>query len=357
MFDQDLTIKSHKGSYTARFVDDPFAVLSERLDGRAHLIIDQRVQDLYSAQLSGIGDYPSVLSIEATEPNKSLDKFPAYVDHLVKRKLRRDHRIIAVGGGIIQDITCFLAATMLRGVDWEFFPTTLLSQADSCIGSKSSINSGDAKNILGTFTPPRDIFISESFLATLENRDVRSGVGEMLKVHAIKGPEAFQQIAGDYDHLFADPSCMRGYIRASLEIKKEYIEVDEFDQGIRNIFNYGHSFGHAIEAATDFQIPHGIAVTIGMDMANFVAAKIGRCDEQHYLASRDVLRKNYAAYAAHPVPFDAFLSAISKDKKNIGQQLSLILPGKDRRVSKDQYDFSDALKAVFSEYLETARTI
>ncbi len=357
MSDQGLTIKSHKGSYWARFIDDPFAVLAERLHERAHLIIDQSVRDIYSAQLSCISGHPSVLSVEATEANKSLDKFPAFIDHFVENNLRRDHRIIAVGGGIIQDITCFLSATMLRGVDWEFLPTTLLSQADSCIGSKSSINSGDTKNILGTFTPPREIFISESFLETLENCDVRSGVGEMLKAHAIKGPDAFQQIARDYDCLFSDPLCMRGYIRASLEIKKEYIETDEFDQGIRNIFNYGHSFGHAIESATHFQIPHGIAVTIGMDMANYVAFRIGRCDEQHYLASHDVLRKNYAAFAAHPVPYEAFLSAISKDKKNIGQQLSLILPGRDRRVSKDIYDFSDELKAVFSEYLETARSI
>src|SRR5204862_184742 len=102
--------------------------------------------------------------------------------------------LLAVGGGITQDITCFLAATLLRGIDWHFYPTTLLAQADSCIGSKSSINVGAAKNILGTFPPPKQVTISTCFLDTLDPGDVRSGVGEMLKVHAIEGPGAFAKI-------------------------------------------------------------------------------------------------------------------------------------------------------------------
>ena len=141
-------------------------------------------------------------------------------------------------------------ATILRGVKWVFYPAALLSQADSCIGSKSSINCRGTKNILGTFTPPRKICLSINFLRTLELRELKSGVGEMLKVHAIAGSKDFQRIASDYQDLFNNSGMMLQRIRHSLEIKKEYIETDEFDQDQRLIYNYGHSFGHAIESAT-----------------------------------------------------------------------------------------------------------
>jgi 3-dehydroquinate synthase len=250
------------------------------------------------------------LAIEAIEPNKSLDKFPAYVDHLVSQKIRRGHTLIAIGGGIIQDITCFLAATMLRGIDWQFYPTTLLAQADSCIGSKSSINAGSAKNILGTFTPPNRIFISSRFLDTLPEGDVRSGVGEMLKVHVIDGPDSFNAISADYETLFEDRARMLHYMRRSLEIKQTYIEKDEFDRGPRLVFNYGHSFGHAIEGATKFGIPHGIAVTMGMDLANWISAEMGTGERSHYERMHPALAANYRGYEHHPVPLDEMMELI-----------------------------------------------
>ena len=107
---------------------------------------------------------------------------------MVDKKIRRGQFLIAIGGGIIQDITCFLASTVMRGLPWIFYPTTLLAQSDSCIGSKSSINSGAVKNILGTFTPPKKVVIDVGFLGTLEKKDLFSGIGEMLKVHAIDSP-------------------------------------------------------------------------------------------------------------------------------------------------------------------------
>ena len=141
----------------------------------------------------------SVLMIEAKEQNKTLESMPTYVTHLLEKQVRRDDILIAVGGGIIQDITCFLAGTLLRGIDWSFYPTTLLAQADSCIGSKSSINCGDAKNLIGTFTPPNRVIIGNDYLQTLDDRDVRSGVGEMLKVHGIAGASEFDEISSKYN--------------------------------------------------------------------------------------------------------------------------------------------------------------
>lgn len=353
-----LTIQSHKGPYEVLFGDRAMSALDGLAAGDRplHILVDERVAELHKERLASLLCKPSVLRIEATEGNKSLERFPAYVSHLVSKGIRRDHLLLAIGGGIIQDITCFLAATMLRGVEWAFCPTTLLAQADSCIGSKSSINSADAKNILGTFTPPRTIFLDVSFQRTLDMRDVRSGVGEILKVHAIDGPESFARVAADYSRLFTEPAVMLTYVRAALMIKKSYIEEDEFDRGPRNIFNYGHTFGHAIEGATNFAIPHGIAVTIGMDMANFVAARIAHGTEGHFRRLHPTLAANYAGYEAHPVPLDAFLRAILKDKKNTGTgSVTMILPGPDGRLGKVTRPVDDLFTSTCRQYLEETR--
>lgn len=350
-----MTIESHTGPYSVFFDIEALGKLNADVPANAHFLIDRHVAELYSNVIGNVLSAPSVLLIEAKESSKSLDRMPDYVAHLVAKGVRRDHVLIAVGGGIIQDITCFLAATLLRGIDWKFYPTTLLAQADSCIGSKSSINAGEAKNILGTFTPPRDVFISTRVLETLDEKDVRSGVGEMLKVHAIDGRGAFTNIAENYDRLFASPNEMMRYIRRSLEIKKAYIETDEFDRGPRNIFNYGHSFGHAIEAATEFAIPHGIGVTIGMDMANYVSGEIGFGDKELHGERHNILKRNFRDFERYPVPVDAFLNAISKDKKNIGADLMLILPDKDARPQKTPCANDSRFREVCTAYLEVVR--
>ena len=352
-----IEIAAHAGTYRVTFDADAAARDFATPPPDAHYIVDRRVADLHRAILTPVLAARSVLLIDATEGAKSLERFPGYVDHLVARQLRRGQTLIVVGGGIVQDIACFLAATMLLGVPWRFYPTTLLAQADSCIGSKSSINSGNAKNILGTFTPPSHVTIDSRFLRTLDERDMRSGVGEMLKVHAIAGADEFDRIAADYARLFSDPRLMGRYIRDSLLIKKAYIEMDEFDCGPRAIFNYGHTFGHAIEAATDFAVPHGIAVTLGMDMANFAAARMGVGGESHFRRRHPVLRANYAGFERQPVPLDRFMAAISKDKKNAGAgSVTLILPDAEARIFKAAYPADDAFRALCAEFFATVRT-
>ena len=348
-----LVIQSHKGPYTVHFNED--ALENLKVDG-AHIIVDKRVADLYRDRMGHILNAPSVLMIDAVEPAKSLERFPAYVEHLVSHGLRRNHHLLAIGGGIIQDITCFLAATMLRGVTWRFVPTTLLAQCDSCIGSKSSINCGDAKNILGTFTPPAEIMVSTRFLQTLDQREIHSGIGEMLKVHAIAGPELFADFAVHYDALFTEPASMVAAIRRSLTIKQGFIEKDEFDQGPRLVFNYGHSFGHAMEAATDFAIPHGIAVTIGMDMANWISANLGLGTMDHWAAGHGVLAKNYNGYQDYPIPLDRFLAALAKDKKNTGAgSVTLILPDATGRIIRGTHAADDNFRRLCGEYLAEVR--
>lgn len=323
---EQLNIKSHKGIYTVYFDNQLLANAGRLLDGETHFLVDANVARLYANQLQVVLGHKNTVVIEATEENKSIERIIPIFERLVANSVRRDHTLIAIGGGIIQDITCFIASTLLRGMAWKFVPTTLLAQADSCIGSKSSINLGKAKNIIGTFNPPNEIFVCTDFINTLENKDILSGIGEMLKVHAIDSASAFDQISADYDALLKDRNVLLAYIRRALLIKQRFIEVDEFDRGVRNIFNYGHSFGHAIEAATDFGVPHGIAVTMGMDMANRIASLRGLLTEQHYLRMHPVLRKNYASYAKTLIPLDDMLSALMKDKKNTTTKLVLIFP-------------------------------
>jgi 3-dehydroquinate synthase len=322
----DLRIQSHKGIYSVHFENELLRNLSPILAGEVHFLLDTNVARLYGKDLRSITQYKNTILIEATEANKSIEKILPVFERLIENGVRRDHTLVAIGGGIIQDITCFIASTLLRGLTWKFVPTTLLSQADSCIGSKSSINLGKTKNILGTFNPPNEIWLNTEFLRTLDVKDILSGIGEILKVHAIDSVSAFDQLSSDYERLRIDHEFLRIYIKKALLIKKRYIEEDEFDRGVRNIFNYGHSFGHAIEAASNFEVPHGIAVTMGMDMANRIALMRGLLPEQHYLRMHSVLRKNYDPFSKVFIQRDAMLSALMKDKKNTTSKLVLIFP-------------------------------
>jgi 3-dehydroquinate synthase len=350
-----LTIQSHRGPYVVEFEREPFAQLGREQLSSCHFIVDRRITELYSRELAPVLSSRSVLQLEASERSKTLDQFTSYVEHLIARGVRRNHKLVAIGGGIIQDVTAFIASTLLRGLNWEFFPTTLLAQADSCIGSKSSINVGHAKNMMGTFRPPTRVYISMTVLSTLAEHDIRSGIGEMLKVHAISGPEDFDRIARDYPLLLKDSGCMEHYIHRSLDLKKVLIELDEFDTGARNVMNYGHSFGHAIEAATHFGVPHGIAVTIGMDMANYVATRLERMSEDQFQRMHGVLKANARGYLDTVIPLEDFYVAIGKDKKNVESRLTLILPNSAAKIEKVVVDGDERFRSACRDYVDHVR--
>jgi 3-dehydroquinate synthase len=350
---ESLRIQSHKGEYCAEFLTDDWSVLADAAVAGSYFLVDARVAQLYPTQLAAILQLPTTILINATEDAKSYERVGKVIEQLVANGIRRQHKLVAIGGGIIQDITCFISSTLLRGIPWEFFPTTLLSQADSCIGSKSSINLGEFKNILGTFNPPQRVVILTAFLQTLDERDMRSGIGEMLKVHTIAGPAAYDAIAASYDTLLTDQKVLLEFVRNALLIKQRYIEKDEFDRGIRNIFNYGHSFGHAIESATHHAIPHGIAVTLGMDIANFVATRRGLLGAGHFERMHPVLQKNYAMFQATPIPLVKLLAALGKDKKNTSDQLGLIFPiGDSAQVERVFVTPDEAFRADLRAYFE-----
>ncbi len=351
---EDLEVRSHKGTYRVSVGASPRA---EMWEGTYHVLVDSKVLSLHQEVLAPIlAAASSVVEIQATEEAKSLEEMPKYVATLAEQGARRGHSLLCIGGGILQDITCFLSAVLYRGLPWDFIPTTLLAQADSCIGSKSSINVSKWKNIVGTYTPPRRVAVWPGFLDTLEDVEIRSGLGEMLKVHAIAGPAAFDEIASDYEAMLRDRTLLLRYVRRSLEIKKELIEADEFDEGVRLVLNYGHSFGHAIESATRFGIPHGIAITIGMDLANFVASQLGRAPMELYQRMHPALRSNYRKFEEYPIDSGDVALALMRDKKNEGQDLRFLLPNSTGEIELVRHRMSEDFRATLERFLTIERS-
>jgi 3-dehydroquinate synthase len=185
------------------------------------------------------------------------------------------------------------------------------------------------KNLIGTFTPPNKIYIAMDFLKTLNRQEIFSGIGEMIKVHGIAGIDRLDEISRDYDQLVNEPNVLKEYINKSLLIKKDIIEIDEFDTGVRNIMNYGHTFGHAVESASYYGIAHGIAVTIGQAMACRYSYDQKLISEKIYKNAHSLLIKNFFNCREVKIQFPVFLSSIKKDKKNIGSQIAVIVPIND----------------------------
>lgn len=354
MAEKRMMIESYKGPYPVDF-GPAFAGLEKELGEKEFLIIDSNVANLYASVLASALASSRVLRIEATEANKSLEKISDYVLTLTKQGIKRGCTLVAVGGGILQDITAFLAAVLFRGMPWRFYPTTLLAQADSCIGAKSSINVGGYKNQVGTFTPPDGIHIAIDVLETLTDADFRSGIGEMIKVHLIKSRDDFKTLEENYPKLRRDKKVLLETIYRSLKIKKELIEVDEFDQKERLVLNYGHSFGHAIEGATHYKIPHGIAVTMGVEMANYVSREFGFITDAVYREIQPVLRQNYSGFEQVDIPLDPFFESLSKDKKNIGKDVSLLLTRGPGNVFKDRYPNDERFQSLCKSYFKQIR--
>ncbi len=206
-----------------------------------------------------------VIKIEAIEANKNLATCESVIQQMKAMGCNRDSVVVAIGGGFVQDIATLVSALYMRGISWKYVPTTLMAMMDSCIGGKSSINVGGAKNLIGNFYPPTEILVDLSFVASLNNVAIASGLSEGMKICYAKGPSAFAAFCAFRQGVtdYATPLGAE-LVAHVLNAKKWFVETDEFDQGPRKLLNFGHTFGHALESATDFSIPHGIAVGIGV---------------------------------------------------------------------------------------------
>jgi 3-dehydroquinate synthase len=199
--------------------------------------------------------------------NKTLEKMPNVILKMREAHLNRTSHLVAIGGGIIQDIATFVTSIYMRGITWTYMPTTLLGMADSCIGGKSSINTLGYKNLIGNFYPPKSISIDMRFIKTLDADQVIGGLFEAVKICYAKDNATFLAYLQDEPKFPLNASLAQRLLSRALKTKKWFIEVDEFDQNERLLLNFGHTFGHALEAGTDFAIAHGIAVGVGMVIA------------------------------------------------------------------------------------------
>lgn len=264
---EKLSIKSRFRNYEVIFINDFAETIKQTYIENTFFIIDKELAELYKDAINDISSKYGVLFIEAIEENKTLDYCQTVIETLMEKNIRKDSMLIAIGGGITQDITAFVSSILYRGIGWIFYPTTLLAQADSCIGSKASINFGGYKNLLGGFYPPSQIYIDLGFLETLPADEIKSGIGEILHFYLISGSRLSEELMNKYDELIVSPKKLKPFIVESLNIKKRVVEIDEFDRNERNLFNYGHTFGHAIETVSGYGVNHGQAVTMGMERA------------------------------------------------------------------------------------------
>ena len=275
------------------------------------------------------------------------------LDWLAEAGLTRTDPLLVVGGGIVQDVGGFAAHLFKRGLPWTYLPTTLLSQCDSCIGAKAGVNHGRFKNQLALFAAPRQVVIDAALLATLAPLELRSGLGEIVKLHLTGGPffadrlaAAFEAAGGGLPSLEA----LRALTWDSLVVKRAVIERDEFELDHRRALNYGHTIGHAIENLSGFAIPHGQAIGFGMAIVNRVAVDRGLLappthDRVQALLGRILDPASRAALGA--LDLGQLRDALSRDKKNTGTTLNLVVMTEVGRLAflgvENDQRFSDEL--------------
>jgi 3-dehydroquinate synthase len=347
-----LEIASRSGTYAvvpAAGLVDALAIATA--GGKSWLVIDEAVLALHRDAVARAAASDRIVALPATEEAKSFERLGPVFAALLESGFRRDCTLVAVGGGVIQDIVAFVATVLIRGVRWELIPTTLLAQCDSCIGAKSSINIGRFKNQLGSFYPPERIHLAPALLDSLPEEAMRSGMGEIAKFHLLEGRDAWDAVRSRLGA--TRPPDLEALIWKSLGIKRRYIEEDEFDRGVRNLLNYGHTFGHAFESATAFGIPHGIAVALGMSAATFISERRGMAPAGHFDEIHAALRPLYAPSAPRlrDAGMESVLAAMRTDKKNVHGATYVILTRGPGRMEKTRVDLAGEIAAPLSEFM------
>ncbi len=253
------------------------------------------------------------------EDAKTIGVYEDLMNFLCDHRIERSDLLLALGGGVTGDLCGFAAATYLRGVDYVQLPTTLLAMVDSSVGGKTALNLPGGKNQLGAFYQPLAVFADTDTLSTLPREQLLSGLGEVVKYALLKDVALFAALEQGQN------PCHSAIIERCVELKKGIVQRDELDRGERQLLNLGHSFGHAVEKCSDYSIPHGIAVAIGMAM-------IARGANRQGLFSAGDLSRLLRLLERLGLPTDceydraALLAAVEADKKRSGENITLILP-------------------------------
>jgi 3-dehydroquinate synthase len=270
--------------------------------------------------LEDSGFSPSIVVFTAGEENKNFTTLIDVQEQIIDSGIKRGDLLVAFGGGVVGDLAGFAAATLYRGIDFVQIPTTLLAQVDSSVGGKVAVDTSRGKNLVGNFYQPKMVIIDPELLETLEERELRSGMAEVIKYGAIYDLEFF-------DYLNSKSSVLEDIeitIKRCCEIKAEVVEKDELDMGLRMILNYGHTLGHAIEKHYNFgKYTHGEAISIGMYEITRLSEKLGYTKEGTSEKIKEILLK-YNLPMIDAVSINELVETMKSDKKNISGTLNFI---------------------------------
>jgi len=330
-------------------------LLNAHIPGRDVLIVSNTtVARLYLAKLTD-----SLASKRAAEcllpdgeQHKTLQAAGWVFDALVGKKMNRDATVVALGGGVVGDIAGFAAACYQRGIGYVQMPTTLLAQVDSSVGGKTGVNHSGGKNLIGAFYQPLCVIADTDTLATLPDRELRAGLAEVIKYGCVWDPLLFDWLDNNMAKLLArDVGALTYAIARSCEIKATVVARDERERNLRAILNFGHTFGHAIEAATAYQaFLHGEAVGLGMLIAASLSHRLGLIDGAIKERVREILSRTGLPTEAPRVGAARMLELMQMDKKVLAGTMRLVLLEKLGRAVVTSGYTQSALDATLEEY-------
>lgn len=297
-------------------------------DRRVALIADETVWQLgLAGRLGGFNWTGDTLTVPAGEASKSRDTWAQLSDTLLGRQFGRDSGLIGLGGGVVGDLTGFVAATYMRGIPYLLLPTTLLAMVDASVGGKTAVNTSQGKNLVGAFHPPTAVIADPNTLTTLPEREFRSGLAEAVKHGFIADESYFQWIESQAALILQrDPETLIHLVRRSVEIKADVVGEDERESGRRAILNAGHTVAHALEAASGYQLSHGEAVALGLIAESVLAERL-------HVAAPGVSARLTAVLGRLELPVrlprgldhSTVLARMSSDKKNRGGEIHCAL--------------------------------
>ena len=331
---EPVTVAHALGSYPVYIEPGALGRLGELVghhlaDRRVAMIADGAVHQLYRAGRLGATSWNGeTLTFPPGESSKTRDTWARLTDELLRRGFGRDSGIIALGGGVAGDLAGFVAATYLRGVPCFQVPTSLLAMLDASVGGKTGVDTAEGKNLIGAFHPPVAVLADPGTLATLADRDYRAGLAEAVKHGLIADPEYFEWMEHEAEAILRrELAALVRLVRRSVEIKAAVVSQDECERGPRAILNAGHTVAHALERATDYAVPHGEAVGLGLVAECALAARLGVADPAVGERVGSLLTRFGlpVRLAAPPAP-DRVLAAMASDKKNRASAIRFALP-------------------------------
>lgn len=333
---EHLTVGLGSRSYPIYLGDDALGALSRVIAdlnaiGTVAIVTDSNVAPLYSERIAGLVQQADVAThvctIPAGEAHKRLEQVDYLCGEFLAAGLDRSSVIVALGGGVVGDIAGYAAASYMRGVRYVQVPTTIVAQVDSSVGGKTGVNHARAKNIIGAFHQPSAVVIDLTLLQTLPERELRAGLAEVIKHGVIADAILFSYMEDECETVLAGSLHILQYpIKRSCEIKSAIVSEDERELGLRANLNYGHTFGHGIEAASDYTtFLHGEAVSLGMIAAGALARNLGLVGEE-FVQRQERCLQNYGLPVRWPeIPIDRVLEAMRHDKKALGGTLKFVI--------------------------------